>query len=63
LGDSIYPQTFCGGGKRFDERLADLGAQRVGDIFCHDASSSTDPESEGSAWCRQWLAQVLASAV
>jgi hypothetical protein len=31
LGDSIYPNTFCFGGKRFDELLASLGARRIGE--------------------------------
>ena len=61
LGDSAYPQTFCFGGKRFDERLSGLGAQRIGDIWCHDASSGTMPEDEASAWCRDWLTQALAT--
>ena len=25
LGDSAYPQTFCNGGRRFDQRLRELG--------------------------------------
>ncbi len=58
LGDSAYPQTFCNGGKRFDERLSDLGAKRIGDVFCHDASAGTVPEDEGVAWCRAWLASA-----
>ena len=55
LGDRTYLQTFCNGGKRFDQRLQDLGAQRIGEVWCHDASSGTMPESEGVEWCRQWL--------
>lgn len=62
LGDSTYLQTFCFGGKKFDERLQDLGAQRMGEVWCHDASSGTLPETEGAEWCRQWLGRVLASA-
>ena len=58
LGDSAYPQTICNGGKRFDERLSDLGAKRIGDVFCHDASAGTVPEDEGVAWCRAWLASA-----
>jgi MioC protein len=61
LGDRTYQQTFAFGGKKFDERLQGLGAQRLGDIWIHDASSGTLPETEGAEWCRQWLAQVLAS--
>jgi MioC protein len=61
LGDfGSYPNTFANGGKRFDERLAGLGAQRVGEVYCHDASSGTAPEEEGTAWCKQWLTQVMA---
>ena len=61
LGDRTYLQTFCFGGKKFDERLADLGAQRIGDVWCHDASTGTMPETEGTEWCRQWLVQALQS--
>lgn len=61
LGDSAYPQTFCHGGKRFDERLSDLGARRLGEVFCHDASAGTVPEEEGVAWCRAWLGGAAAS--
>ncbi len=59
LGDRTYQQTFCFGGQKFDERLADLGAQRIGEIWRHDASSGTMPETEGAEWCRQWLATAL----
>lgn len=63
LGDRTYLQTFCFGGKKFDERLTDLGAHRIGDIYCHDASTGTMPEEEGTAWCRQWLAEALQTSV
>ena len=59
LGDRTYLQTFCNGGKRFDQRLQDLGAKRIGDVWCHDASSGTMPESEGTEWCKQWLTLAL----
>ena len=59
LGDRTYMQTFCFGGKKFDERLQDLGAKRIGDVWCHDASSGTMPETEGTEWCRQWLDEAL----
>ena len=61
LGDRTYLQTFCFGGKKFDERLADLGAQRLGELYCHDASTGTLPEEDATAWCRTWLAEVLQS--
>jgi len=62
LGDRTYLQTFCFGGKKFDERLQGLGAQRIGEVWCHDASSGTLPETEGAEWCRQWLALALSTA-
>lgn len=55
LGDCTYAQTFCFGGKKFDERLQGLGAQRIGEVWCHDASAGTLPEELGTAWCREWL--------
>ena len=58
LGDRTYLQTFCFGGKMFDARLQDLGAQRIGEVWCHDASGGTMPESEGTEWCRQWLVEA-----
>jgi MioC protein len=58
LGDRSYHQTFCGGARQFDARLQDLGAQRIGDIACHDASAGTVPETEGVAWCRKWLVEI-----
>lgn len=62
LGDRTYLNTFAMGGKKFDERLEGLGAQRVGEVWCHDASAGTMPEELGTAWCREWLAQALATA-
>lgn len=56
LGDKgSHGQTFCFGGKKFDERLRDLGAQRIGNIGCLDASDGLLPETAGTEWCRQWL--------
>lgn len=59
LGDQIYPDTFCQGGKKFDERLQDFGAQRMGEVWCHDASEGSDPEVSGALWASAWLAQAL----
>ena len=56
LGDSMsHAPTYGFGGKRFDERLQDLGARRLGDICFLDASDGTLPEAQGAEWCRAWL--------
>ena len=57
LGDRTYAETFCNGGKRFDQILADLGARRIGDIMLHDASSGTLPEELAVEWTRNWLVE------
>ena len=61
LGDRTYSQTFAFGGRKFDERLQGLGAQRIGELFIHDASAGTMPEELGTAWCREWLPQAVAA--
>jgi MioC protein len=44
LGDRTYAETFNFGGKRFDEVLGELGAERIGERHMHDASSGILPE-------------------
>ena len=60
LGDRTYAETFNFGGKRFDELLAELGAQRVGERHMHDASSGVLPEETALEWCQDWLGKVRA---
>lgn len=55
LGDRTYADTFCFGGKNFDAILRELGAERIGDVFEHDASSGTIPEEEGAEWAKEWV--------
>jgi MioC protein len=55
LGDRTYAQTFCHGGKRFDELLAELGAERIGERLEHDASAGSVPEEVGVEWARGWV--------
>ena len=62
LGDRTYLQTFCFGGQKSTTTLQGLGAQRVGEVWCHDASSGTLAEVEGTVWCREWLVQALAAS-
>jgi MioC protein len=58
LGDRTYTATFCFGGKRFDELLRGLGAQRIGEMMIHDASAGTIPEEIAVEWAVEWIAQV-----
>lgn len=60
LGDRTYLQTYCYGGKKWDALLSELGAQRVGEPFFHDASSGTLPEMEAIDWARGWLGELQA---
>jgi MioC protein len=60
LGDRTYAETFNFGGKRFDELLAGLGAERIGERHMHDASSGVLPEEKALEWCQDWLGKVRA---
>ena len=60
LGDRTYAETFNFGGKRFDELLAELGAQRIGERHTHDASSGVLPEETALEWSQDWLEKVRA---
>jgi len=55
LGDRTYAQTFCNGGRRFDEILAELGAERIGEVMRHDASAGTIPEEIAVDWAEGWV--------
>ena len=59
LGDRTYAQTFCFGGKRFDQLLASLGAKRLGEVLLHDASAGTIPEEVAVEWARRWAGDHL----
>src|SRR5678816_3239221 len=61
LGDRTYAETFNFGGKRFDEVLSELGAQRIGERHQHDASSGILPEETALEWCQDWLTRVRES--
>lgn len=62
LGDSSYGDSFLGGGKQFDERLRDLGAQRVGEICVLDAMETSQPEDDAVAWLKAWVVQLATAA-
>ena len=58
LGDRTYAETFNFGGKRFDEILSSLGAERIGERCMNDASSGTLPEEIALEWARRWVDKV-----
>jgi len=58
LGDRTYAETFNFGGKRFDEILASLGAERIGERYQHDASGGTLPEEIALEWAEAWVAKL-----
>ena len=58
LGDRTYAETFNFGGKRFDDILTELGAQRIGERVKHDASSGVLPEEMAAEWGEGWIALV-----
>jgi MioC protein len=58
LGDRTYAETFNFGGKRFDDILTELGAERIGERHTHDASSGVLPEETALEWVQAWVAKV-----
>ena len=58
LGDTKYSQTFCGAAKTFDEKLRELGAERLGEMCRIDASSGDFPEEVALEWFKEWIAKV-----
>jgi len=58
LGDRTYAETFNFGGKRFDEVLSSLGAERIGERYLNDASSGTLPEEIAMEWAQEWVDKV-----
>ena len=62
LGNRTYAETFNFGGKRFDDVLQELGAQRIGERVQHDASSGVLPEETAEEWGQGWLALAREAA-
>jgi MioC protein len=55
LGDRNYRDTFCGGPKRMDAILAELGATRVGERLELDATDNPTPDEDAVEWLPGWL--------
>ncbi|MEC5317900.1 flavodoxin [Brenneria populi subsp. brevivirga] len=60
LGDSSY-ENFCGGGRRFDALLQEIGAKRIGEILEIDATEHPEPEVISCPWVEQWASLIEAS--
>lgn len=62
LGDSTY-ETFCNGIEILSAALRELGAQQVGRIGRHDASSGEDLSEAATAWAQAVLVNALTVAL
>jgi MioC protein len=60
LGDTSHAQTYCFGGRRFDQILTKLGGHRIGEVLEHDASAGVMPEEAAAAWVGPWFEKVRA---
>lgn len=55
MGDRNYKDTYCGGPRKWDAILTELGAQRVGDRLLLDATDHPTPDEDALAWLPGWL--------
>jgi len=62
LGDTFYTETYGQGATKLDDKLTELGAQRVGEIGRHDASSWEPVGECAVAWFAGVLEEVSATA-
>lgn len=59
LGDAKgHGPTYCGGPKKIDGLLTELGAMRIGELECHDLWSKTYVEDHALEWLDNWLTTV-----
>jgi MioC protein len=58
LGDMTYAETFCFGGKKFDDALSQLNAKKAIDTFCHNASDGSLPEEHAPDWAKEFLKNI-----
>ncbi|NQX26620.1 flavodoxin domain-containing protein [Microbacteriaceae bacterium VKM Ac-2854] len=60
LGDSSY-ETYSHGSEIIDEKLTELGAQRVGVYGRHDASDGSLPNDTAIEWVQELVASRVAA--
>jgi MioC protein len=55
MGDRNYKDTFCGGPKKWEAILEELGATHAGDKLFLDATDHPAPDEDAIAWLPGWL--------
>lgn len=55
MGDRNYKDTYCGGPKKMDAILSELGATLVGERLLLDATDHPMPDEDAVAWLPSWL--------
>lgn len=55
MGDRNYKDTYCGGPRKWDALLTELGASRVGEPLLLDATDHPMPDQDALAWLPSWL--------
>jgi len=58
LGDRLYLETFCGGGRQLAKLLRDAGANLTSPILTLDAGEHPEPEGAALAWLDGWVATL-----
>lgn len=59
LGDSSYHDSFCGGGRQFNELLNELQGKPVADMLEVDAIETLSPEDEVVPFIKQHIDALL----
>lgn len=55
LGDRNYKESYCGGPKKWDALLTELGAACVGEKLFLDATDHPAPDEDALEWLPGWL--------
>lgn len=55
MGDRNYKDTFCGGPRKWDALLSELGATCAGEKLYLDATDNPCPDEDAIAWLPSWL--------
>lgn len=58
MGDRNYKDTYCGGPRKWDAAMTELGAVRVGEPLLLDATDNPMPDEDAIAWLPSWLDQL-----